>query len=95
MFESSLEDRKIGKKMLRNFRPPKYFREDLMQCVGEDNRPPHRWFLIGPERSGTTVHKDPLNTSAWNYSLLGYKRWVLFPKHLPKSIVKGKQYLNY
>lgn len=56
MFESNLEDRKDAKHMIKDYRVPKYFREDLLSCVGEDHRPPHRWFLIGPERSGTTVH---------------------------------------
>ena len=48
--------------------------------------------LMGPERSGSTVHVDPLGTSAWNTSLVGHKRWVLFKEDLPKSIVKGKKY---
>lgn len=38
------------------------------------------------------MHLDPLGTSAWNTSLAGHKRWVLFKEDLPKSIVKGKQY---
>jgi len=31
-------------------------------------------------------------TSAWNTSFFGYKRWVFFPPHIPKMIVKGKKY---
>jgi histone arginine demethylase JMJD6 len=31
-------------------------------------------------------------TSAWNASLQGHKLWVVFPPHLPKSIVKGKEF---
>jgi histone arginine demethylase JMJD6 len=49
--------------------------------------------IIGPERSGTTVHTDPLMTSAWNASLAGHKRWVIFDQKVPKSIVKGKEFL--
>jgi len=44
---------------------------------------------LGPKRSGTCVHLDPLATSAWNTLVVGQKRWVLFPPHVSKSIVKG------
>eukprot|EP00981_Chlorochromonas_danica_P000537 scaffold108_cov167-Ochromonas_danica.AAC.9 len=89
IFDSNFYEDTLCKKMMEDFSLPSYFCEDLFSLVGEKKRPPYRWFLIGPERSGTTVHLDPLGTSAWNTSILGRKRWVLFPPHSPKRIVKG------
>lgn len=49
---------------------------------------------MGPERSGTTVHIDPLATAAWNTLIVGKKRWVLFPPHVSKHIAKGKHFVR-
>ncbi|TMW69603.1 hypothetical protein Poli38472_001759 [Pythium oligandrum] len=94
IFDSSFDDREDTKPLLADYAVPRYFPEDLFSLVGEDRRPPYRWFLVGPKRSGTCVHLDPLGTSAWNTLLVGRKRWVLFPPHVSKEIVKGKSHIK-
>jgi hypothetical protein len=37
---------------------PDCFGEDFFTVLG-DERPDSRWLIIGPERSGSTFHKDP------------------------------------
>jgi Cupin-like domain/F-box domain len=58
--------------------PPECFGEDLFALLGEQ-RPDSRWLIIGPERSGSTFHKDPNATSAWNAVIRGSKYWIMFP----------------
>ena len=58
--------------------PPSCFGEDLFALL-RSQRPDHRWLIIGPERSGSTFHKDPNATSAWNAVLKGSKYWIMFP----------------
>ncbi|KAL7471657.1 hypothetical protein ACHAXS_011944 [Conticribra weissflogii] len=91
IFDATFDEDRFAKRLLEDYTVPDYFDEDLFGLVGERRRPPYRWFLVGPERSGTTVHVDPLGTSAWNTLVVGVKRWVLFPPHVPKSVVKGRK----
>ena len=90
IFDSGFDEDKHADRILKDYRVPTYFRDDLFGLVSERRRPPYRWWLVGPERSGTCVHIDPLATSAWNTLIQGQKRWVLFPPHVPKDVVKGK-----
>ncbi|KAI5465904.1 hypothetical protein BGZ63DRAFT_460597 [Mariannaea sp. PMI_226] len=64
---------------------PDCFGPDLFEVLG-DERPAHRWMIIGPKRSGSTFHKDPNATSAWNAVIQGSKYWIMFP---PKAQVPG------
>ncbi|EGG03173.1 uncharacterized protein MELLADRAFT_117407 [Melampsora larici-populina 98AG31] len=58
---------------------PEVFGNDLLGSLGPDQRPDFRWLIIGPTRSGSTWHKDPNGTSAWNAVISGKKLWICFP----------------
>jgi hypothetical protein len=68
------------------YEPPAAFREDLFTLL-KDQRPDHRWLIIGPQYSGSTFHKDPNATSAWNAVIRGSKYWIMFPNSvLPPGV---------
>ncbi|KAL3823176.1 hypothetical protein ACHAXA_010060 [Cyclostephanos tholiformis] len=90
IFDATFDECKRARRLLDDYDVPRYFDEDLFKLVGERRRPPYRWFLVGPQRSGTTVHVDPLSTSAWNAVVHGVKRWVLFPPHVPRDVARGR-----
>ena len=64
---------------------PECFGPDLFEVL-RDERPAHRWLIIGPKTSGSTFHKDPNGTSAWNAVIQGSKYWIMFP---PSTQVPG------
>ena len=60
---------------------PDYFAEDLF-CVLEDKRPDYKWLIMGAIKSGSSFHKDPNATSAWNAVITGSKKWLMYPPHI-------------
>ncbi len=82
--------------LLDEYSVPPFFSHDLFELYPHA-RPPFRWILIGPARSGTGMHIDPLYTNAWVTLMSGLKRWVMFPPSTdPERVgmIKGKPQLE-
>lgn len=67
---------------------PEYFGEDrdLFSVLGND-RPDYKWLIYGPYKSGSTFHKDPNETCAWNAVVFGAKKWIMYPpERMPPGV---------
>eukprot|EP00742_Colponemidia_sp_Colp-10_P012231 GILJ01013698.1.p1 GENE.GILJ01013698.1~~GILJ01013698.1.p1 ORF type:complete len:856 (+),score=115.33 GILJ01013698.1:2-2569(+) len=76
-----LADRHFGEtapSLLKDYVVSSYFPQDFFSVL-DDQRPDYRWLVIGPQRSGTGWHVDPIQTSAWNSLISGVKRWAIYP----------------
>lgn len=68
------------KQLVKEYHVPQIFSNDIFTLFNEQGcRPDYRWIIVGPTRSGSTFHKDPNATSAWNANLSGRKLWVMLP----------------
>ncbi|KAM4054848.1 cupin-like domain-containing protein [Hirsutella rhossiliensis] len=88
LFDRKFADKmgiKVGSDADAAYWRPECFGPDLFEVLGSE-RPAHRWLIVGPRRSGSTFHKDPNGTSAWNAVIKGAKYWIMFP---PAAQVPG------
>lgn len=63
--------------------------------VFKETRPDHLWIIAGPGNSGSTFHKDPNSTSAWNQLLSGLKLWIMLPPDIsPPGVIADSEEEN-
>ncbi len=95
-----LFDKKFGEKsphLLSHYRVPEYFSRDFYSWLPETVpiKPSFRWWLIGPAKSGSSFHKDPLYTHAWNGLVSGRKKWIMYPPHItPPGVLTSPDHLE-
>jgi histone arginine demethylase JMJD6 len=92
LFESQLEVIPVAEEMQQDYTRPNFFQTDFFDSVAFSRRPPQRWLCIGAQGSGSFMHKDPLNTNAWNALVQGRKYWVLLSPNVPASLATGAQF---
>ena len=56
LFESAFDKHPIACDLMKDYSEPKFFRKNYFTELLGNLSPPHRWFLIGPRRSGSVVH---------------------------------------
>lgn len=94
LFESQVAANDNIKKILETYSRPSWFAQDLFHYCHVERRPPHRWLCVGPERSGTTMHLDPLQTNAFNSVIAGRKLWILFPPQVSEDLACGNPFFS-
>lgn len=72
----SLENRYLELKDY--YRVPTYF-ENFLRRIPQGNRFRWNWLFIGPTGSGSKLHNDTHDSSAWLLVIKGKKEWTIFP----------------
>lgn len=67
--------------LLSDYSVPSIFAErDKFKYLPIDQQPDDmNWFLVGGQGSGSVLHVDPVQSSAWNALVTGLKEWYIFP----------------
>lgn len=87
-------NKKLLNKLNQSFKKPKYSELDFFDLFKE-TRPDHLWIIAGPGNSGSTFHKDPNSTSAWNQLLSGMKLWIMLPPDIsPPGVIADSEEEN-
>lgn len=92
IFDHLFFEHPISHHLAEDYTIPGVFSADIFQALSRPLCPPCRWLLVGPRRSGSFLHKDPLGTSAWNALVRGTKLWVLFPPSTPSKWLCPEQW---
>ena len=93
VFDGTFAEKPGSAALAEDYAVPEYFSgpgSDLFALAGARRRPPHRWVVFGPRRSGSSCHVDPLATAAWNALVSGRKRWALLPPGTPRAHAKPR-----
>eukprot|EP01080_Neovahlkampfia_damariscottae_P005820 gene5820-9643_t len=71
--------------LLKDFEIPIYFKDDWLQLIPSNVPiPEFRWLFIGTKGSGTPLHQDTLQSSAWFATVTGEKHWIYYPPNHSK-----------
>lgn len=87
IFDENFATRSDTSQLAKDYEVPEWFKEDIFDLCDKSKKPPFRWIIIGPKRSGADMHHDELHAVAWNTLVYGKKRWLIFP---PESFRKDR-----
>lgn len=87
-------NRELLTELKEYYTKPDYSSLDFFN-VFKETRPDHLWIIAGPGNSGSTFHKDPNSTSAWNQLLCGLKLWIMLPPDIsPPGVIADSEEEN-
>ena len=69
IFDVDFDERAATKRIADTYTVPKYFKGEDLFDLAPRGRPPHKWFLLGPKRSGMKQN-TPYYCTKWSLSVV-------------------------